>query len=30
MHGLPVGAIHLNLLREYDHVMKQAIEVNRP
>lgn len=30
MRGLPVRAVHLNRPREYDHVMKQAIEVNRP
>ena len=29
MRGLPVGAIHLNRPPERDHVMEQAIEVNR-
>jgi ribosomal protein L34E len=28
--GLPVGAVHPNRPCECDHVMKQAIEVNRP
>src|SRR4029077_1614043 len=28
--GLPVGAVHPNRPRECNHVMKQAIEVNRP
>jgi hypothetical protein len=30
MRGLPVGAIRLNRPRERDHVMEQAIAVNRP
>jgi ribosomal protein L34E len=30
MRGLPVGAVHPNRPRECDHVVKQAIEVNRP
>jgi hypothetical protein len=30
MRALPVGAVHPNRPRECDHVMKQAIEVNRP
>ena len=30
MRGLPVGAVHPNRRGECDHVMKQAIEVNRP
>jgi len=30
MRGFLVGAIHPNRPRERDHVMEQAIEVNRP